>query len=100
MLHALERKEIKKGDVVVIRYGKARRAPGMPEMLTPTSRSWGAGLGKDVALMTDGRFSGGSHGFIIAMWCRRRRRRSVALIQDGGIVITIDATETTERGCE
>ena len=61
MLHALERKEIRKGDVIVIRYQGPKGGPGMPEMLTPTSAIMGAGLGKDVALLTDGRFSGGSH---------------------------------------
>ena len=65
MLHALERKEIGKGDVIVIRYEGPKGGPGMPEMLTPTSAVMGAGLGKDVALITDGRFSGGSHGFIV-----------------------------------
>ena len=65
MLHALERKEIVKGDVVVIRYEGPKGGPGMPEMLTPTSAIMGAGLGSDVALITDGRFSGGSHGFIV-----------------------------------
>src|SRR5690606_5319849 len=64
-LHALERKEIQKGDVVVIRYEGPKGGPGMPEMLTITSAIMGAGLGKDVALMTDGRFSGGSHGFVV-----------------------------------
>ena len=61
MLHALERTEIQKGDVIVIRYEGPKGGPGMPEMLTPTSAVMGAGLGKDVALITDGRFSGGSH---------------------------------------
>ena len=65
MLHALERKGIQKGDVIVIRYEGPKGGPGMPEMLTPTSAVMGAGLGKDVALITDGRFSGGSHGFIV-----------------------------------
>ena len=65
MLHALERKEIEKGDVIVIRYEGPKGGPGMPEMLTPTSAIMGAGLGKDVALITDGRFSGGSHGFLV-----------------------------------
>lgn len=51
--------------VVIIRYEGPKGGPGMPEMLTPTSAIMGAGLGKDVALITDGRFSGGSHGFII-----------------------------------
>ncbi len=65
MLHALEQKKIAKGDVVVIRFEGPKGAPGMPEMLTPTSAIVGAGLAKDVALLTDGRFSGGSHGFIV-----------------------------------
>jgi dihydroxy-acid dehydratase len=65
MLAGLERGEIAKGSVVVIRYEGPKGGPGMPEMLTPTSAIMGAGLGKDVALLTDGRFSGGSHGFII-----------------------------------
>ena len=56
---------VKKGDVVVIRYEGPKGAPGMPEMLKPTSAIMGAGLGKDVALITDGRFSGGSHGFVV-----------------------------------
>ncbi len=57
--------KIKKGDVVVIRYEGPKGAPGMPEMLKPTSAIMGAGLGNDVALITDGRFSGGSHGFVV-----------------------------------
>ena len=65
MLKGLENKEIQKGDVVVIRFEGPKGGPGMPEMLTPTSAIIGAGLGSDVALITDGRFSGGSHGFII-----------------------------------
>ena len=65
MLAALEQGRIDKGDVVVIRYEGPKGGPGMPEMLTPTSAIVGAGLGNDVALITDGRFSGGSHGFII-----------------------------------
>ena len=56
---------VKKGDVVVIRYEGPKGAPGMPEMLKPTSAIMGAGLGKEVALITDGRFSGGSHGFVV-----------------------------------
>src|SRR6185295_14361153 len=65
MLHALERKEIEKGDVIIIRYVGPKGGPGMPEMLTPTSAIMGAGLGKSVALITDGRFSGGTHGFVV-----------------------------------
>jgi len=91
MLHALERKEIQKGDVVVIRYEGPKGGPGMPEMLTPTSAIMGAGLGKDVALMTDGRFSGGSHGFIIGHVVPEAQEGGpLALIQNGD-VITIDA---------
>ncbi|MEK7711539.1 MAG: dihydroxy-acid dehydratase, partial [Pseudomonadota bacterium] len=91
MLHALERNEIKKGDVVVIRYEGPKGGPGMPEMLTPTSAIMGAGLGKDVALMTDGRFSGGSHGFIIGHVVPEAQEGGpLALIQDGD-VITIGA---------
>jgi dihydroxy-acid dehydratase len=65
MLHGLEQKQIHKGDVIVIRYEGPKGGPGMPEMLTPTSALAGAGMLNDVALITDGRFSGGSHGFII-----------------------------------
>src|SRR5438105_3352275 len=65
MLKSLEDKQIQKGDVIVIRYEGPKGGPGMPEMLTPTSAIVGAGLGKEVALITDGRFSGGSHGFIV-----------------------------------
>ena len=91
MLHALERKEINKGDVVVIRYEGPKGGPGMPEMLTPTSAIMGAGLGKDVALITDGRFSGGSHGFIIGHVVPEAQEGGpIALIQNGD-VITIDA---------
>eukprot|EP00985_Skeletonema_marinoi_P018598 scaffold10417_cov137-Skeletonema_marinoi.AAC.22 len=65
MLRGLENKEIKCGDVVIIRYEGPTGGPGLPEMLTPTSAIMGAGLGDCVALLTDGRFSGGSHGFCI-----------------------------------
>jgi dihydroxy-acid dehydratase len=61
MLAALERGRIQRGDVIIIRYEGPKGGPGMPEMLTPTSAVMGAGLGKEVALITDGRFSGGSH---------------------------------------
>ena len=95
MLEALERSEIGKGDVVVIRYEGPRGGPGMPEMLTPTSAIMGAGLGKDVALITDGRFSGGSHGFIIGHVVPEAQEGGpIALIRDGD-VITIDAETNT-----
>lgn len=91
MLEALEKKRIKKGDVVVIRYEGPKGGPGMPEMLTPTSAIMGAGLGADVALITDGRFSGGSHGFIVGhVTPEAQEGGPVALVQDGDI-ITIDA---------
>src|SRR3982074_2535872 len=91
MLYALERKEIVKGDVVVIRYEGPKGGPGMPEMLTPTSAIMGAGLGKDVALLTDGRFSGGSHGFIVGhVTPEAQEGGPIALVRNGDIV-TIDA---------
>jgi dihydroxy-acid dehydratase len=92
MLAALERKEILKGDVVVIRYEGPKGGPGMPEMLTPTSAIMGAGLGNDVALLTDGRFSGGSHGFIVGhITPEAQEGGPIALVQNGD-VITIDTT--------
>jgi len=91
MLHALERKEIAKGDVIVIRYEGPKGGPGMPEMLTPTSAVMGAGLGKDVALITDGRFSGGSHGFIVGhITPEAQEGGPIGLIRTGDH-ITIDA---------
>ncbi|MBI4082425.1 MAG: dihydroxy-acid dehydratase [Candidatus Lambdaproteobacteria bacterium] len=91
MLAALERKEIRKGDVIVIRYEGPKGGPGMPEMLTPTSAIMGAGLGQDVALITDGRFSGGSHGFIIGHVCPEAQEGGpIALVRTGDR-ITIDA---------
>ena len=93
MLHALEQHKIKKGDVVVIRYEGPKGGPGMPEMLTPTSALMGAGLGGDVALLTDGRFSGGSHGFIIGHIVPEAQEGGpIGLIQDGDLV-TIDAKQ-------
>src|SRR5438876_1842207 len=91
MLHALERGEIGKGDVIVIRYEGPKGGPGMPEMLTPTSAIMGAGLGKDVALLTDGRFSGGSHGFIVGhITPEAQEGGPIALVRNGER-ITIDA---------
>jgi dihydroxy-acid dehydratase len=91
MLRGLEQDEIRKGDVVIIRYEGPQGGPGMPEMLTPTSAIMGAGLGSDVALMTDGRFSGGSHGFIVGhITPEAQVGGPIALIQNGDR-ITIDA---------
>ncbi len=93
MLAALEKNQIQKGDVVVIRYEGPKGGPGMPEMLTPTSAIMGAGLGADVALITDGRFSGGSHGFIVGHVVPEAQEGGpIALIHDGDR-ITIDAAE-------
>jgi len=95
MLAALERSEIQKGDVIVIRYEGPKGGPGMPEMLTPTSAIMGAGLGKEVALITDGRFSGGSHGFIVGhVTPEAQEGGPIALIRDGDR-ITIDASDNT-----
>jgi dihydroxy-acid dehydratase len=95
MLHGLEQGEIKKGDVIVIRYEGPKGGPGMPEMLTPTSAIMGAGLGADVALLTDGRFSGGSHGFIVGhVTPEAQEGGPIALVQNGDI-ITLDAEANT-----
>jgi len=91
MLHALEESRITKGDVVIIRYEGPQGGPGMPEMLTPTSAIMGAGLGTDVALITDGRFSGGSHGFIVGHVVPEAQLGGpIALVRDGDLV-SIDA---------
>jgi dihydroxy-acid dehydratase len=91
MLRAMESKEISKGDVIVIRYEGPKGGPGMPEMLSPTSVVMGAGLGKDVALITDGRFSGGSHGFIVGhVTPEAQEGGPIALVRTGDR-ITIDA---------
>jgi dihydroxy-acid dehydratase len=93
MLKALEDGKIAKGEVLVIRYEGPKGGPGMPEMLTPTSAIMGAGLGKDVALMTDGRFSGGSHGFIVGhVTPEAQEGGAIALVANGDI-ITIDASK-------
>ncbi|KAH8783482.1 dihydroxy-acid/6-phosphogluconate dehydratase [Hyaloscypha sp. PMI_1271] len=92
-ISALERGEIKKGEktVVVIRYEGPKGGPGMPEMLKPSSAIMGAGLGQDVALITDGRFSGGSHGFLIGHIVPEAQEGGpIGLVRDGDEVI-IDA---------
>jgi len=91
VLAALERKEIQKGDVIVIRYEGPKGGPGMPEMLTVTAALMGAGLGKDVALITDGRFSGGTHGFVVGhVTPEAQEGGPIALLRTGDRV-TIDA---------
>jgi dihydroxy-acid dehydratase len=91
MLAGAERKEIQKGDVIIIRYEGPKGGPGMPEMLTPTSVIMGMGLGEHVALITDGRFSGGSHGFIVGhVTPEAQEGGPIALVKNGD-QITIDA---------
>ncbi len=93
MVLALEKGAIRKGEktVVVIRYEGPKGGPGMPEMLKPSSAIMGAGLGKDVALITDGRFSGGSHGFLIGHIVPEAQEGGpIALIRDGDEIV-IDA---------
>ena len=90
MLAALEDHQIKKGDVIIIRFEGPQGGPGMPEMLTPTSAIMGAGLGKDVALLTDGRFSGGSHGFIVGHITPEAQVGGPIALVESGDQITID----------
>lgn len=87
--------KVKKGDVVIIRYEGPKGAPGMPEMLKPTSSIMGAGLGKDVAMITDGRFSGGSHGFVVGhVSPEAQDGGNIALVENGDIIF-IDAVNNT-----
>ncbi len=107
-LEAMMSRKINKGEVIIIRYVGPRGGPGMPEMLKPTSALMGAGLGKDVALITDGRFSGGSHGFVVGhVTPEAQVGGNIALVKDGDIIridavnnlmdIVIDEAELTER---
>ena len=85
--------KVEKGDVVVIRYEGPKGGPGMPEMLKPTAAIMGAGLGKEVALITDGRFSGGTHGFVVGHVAPEAQEGGlIALLEDGDI-ITINAEQ-------
>ncbi|MEM7683079.1 MAG: dihydroxy-acid dehydratase [Planctomycetota bacterium] len=107
MLAGLEQGEIQAGDVIVIRYEGPKGGPGMPEMLTPTAAVAGAGLIQDVALITDGRFSGGSHGFIIGhVTPEAVDGGPIALLQTGDVVTVdcathrIDVDLTAEQWAE
>ena len=95
MLAALEAGDIVSGDVIVIRYEGPQGGPGMPEMLTPTSAVIGAGLGSEVALLTDGRFSGGSHGFIVGHVTPEAQVGGTIALLEQGDSITIDAERNT-----
>ena len=87
--------KVKAGEVVVIRYEGPKGGPGMPEMLKPTSAIMGVGLGKSVALITDGRFSGGTHGFVVGhIVPEAQEGGAIGLVQDGD-EITIDAENNT-----
>lgn len=87
--------KVKKGDVVVIRYEGPKGGPGMPEMLKPTSAIMGAGLGKDVALITDGRFSGGTHGFVVGHITPEAQEGGLLAFVKNGDEITINAETNT-----
>ena len=93
MLRALERGEIGPGSVIVIRYEGPKGGPGMPEMLTPTAAIMGAGLGQETALITDGRFSGGSHGFLIGHITPEAQEGGPIALVERGDVISIDVAE-------
>ena len=86
---------VKKGDVVVIRYEGPKGGPGMPEMLKPTAAIMGAGLGKDVALITDGRFSGGTHGFVVGHIAPEAQVGGTIGLVENGDYISIDAIKNT-----
>ena len=94
-MQAVLRGDIKAGDVVVIRYEGPRGGPGMREMLSPTSAVMGRGLGKEVALVTDGRFSGGTHGFVVGHITPEAFNGGPLAIVENGDVITIDAERRT-----
>ncbi len=95
LIQGIEDKKIQAGDVIVIRYVGPKGGPGMPEMLKPTSAIIGAGLGKSVALITDGRFSGGTHGFVVGHITPEAFDGGViALVYDGDI-IELDAVSNT-----
>ncbi|MGB1349483.1 MAG: dihydroxy-acid dehydratase [Flavobacteriaceae bacterium] len=87
----ISRGDVKRGDVVVIRYEGPKGGPGMPEMLKPTAAIMGAGLGKDVALITDGRFSGGTHGFVVGHITPEAQEGGAIALVENGDTITIDA---------
>jgi dihydroxy-acid dehydratase len=83
--------KVEKGDVIVIRYEGPKGGPGMPEMLKPTAAIMGAGLGKEVALITDGRFSGGTHGFVVGHITPEAQEGGTLALVKNGDLITIDA---------
>lgn len=91
MIRQLEEGKIEKGDVIIIRYEGPKGGPGMPEMLKPTSAIMGAGLGEHVAMITDGRFSGGSHGFIVGHVVPEAQEGGAIALVENGDTISLDA---------
>jgi dihydroxy-acid dehydratase len=95
LIAGIQSGRVRAGDVVVIRYVGPKGGPGMPEMLKPTSAIMGSGLGKSVALITDGRFSGGTHGFVVGhITPEAYEGGNIALLQDDDFII-IDAVNNT-----
>lgn len=94
-INGLQNDEVKEGHVVVIRYCGPKGGPGMPEMLKPTSAIMGKGLGSKVALITDGRFSGGTHGFVVGHICPEAYEGGTIAFVNNGDEITIDAVKNT-----
>ncbi len=92
-IKGIQEGKVKKGNVVVIRYSGPKGAPGMPEMLKPTSAIMGIGLGNEVALITDGRFSGGTHGFVVGHICPEAYEGGTLGIVKNGDTIVIDAEQ-------
>jgi dihydroxy-acid dehydratase len=95
LIKGIEDKKIKAGDVVVIRYVGPKGGPGMPEMLKPTSAIIGAGLGKSVALITDGRFSGGTHGFVVGHITPEAYDGGTIALVENDDIIELDAVNNT-----
>ena len=93
--NGIKKGEVKKGEVVVIRYEGPKGGPGMPEMLKPTAAIMGAGLGNDVALITDGRFSGGTHGFVVGHISPEAQVGGTIAVVENGDIIAIDAEKNT-----
>ncbi|MEZ4985974.1 MAG: dihydroxy-acid dehydratase [Saprospiraceae bacterium] len=92
---AITSKQIKAGEVIVIRYCGPKGGPGMPEMLKPTSAIMGEGLGQSVALITDGRFSGGTHGFVVGHITPEAQTGGLIALLENGDIITIDAVNNS-----
>ncbi|MFM2393065.1 MAG: dihydroxy-acid dehydratase [Bacteroidota bacterium] len=95
LIQGITEKKVKAGDVVVIRYVGPKGGPGMPEMLKPTSAIIGAGLGKSVALITDGRFSGGTHGFVVGHITPEAFDGGLIALVENDDIITLDASNNT-----